>query len=65
MPLDFNFDVALRVCSGGVVGHRQVTDAWLLAAAVRAGMKLVTFDGGVAALLNTDAERNAHLVVLH
>ena len=65
VPLDFNFDVALRVCSGGVVGHRQVTDAWLLAAAVRAGMKLVTFDGGVAALLNTDAERNAHLVVLH
>lgn len=65
VPLDFNFDAALRVCSGGVVGHRQVTDAWLLTAAVRAGLKLVTFDGGVAALLNTDAERSAHLVVLH
>ena len=64
VPLDFNFNEALRVCSGGVVGHRQVTDAWLLAAAVRAGMKLVTFDSGVAALLNTDTERSAHLVVL-
>jgi hypothetical protein len=31
---------------------------------MRAGMKLLTFDSGAAALLASDAERRAHLVVL-
>jgi predicted nucleic acid-binding protein len=31
-------------------GHRQVTDAHLLALARRRGVSLVTFDAGVAAL---------------
>jgi toxin-antitoxin system PIN domain toxin len=33
-----------------IVGHRQVTDAVLLTVARRAGARLLTFDGGVAAL---------------
>jgi toxin-antitoxin system PIN domain toxin len=65
LPLDFGFAEVLARCSGGVVGHRQVTDAYLLTAALRAGMKLLTFDSGVAALLATDAERAAHIEVLH
>jgi len=47
-----------------VVGHRQVTDAYLLTAAMRGGMKLLTFDRGVGALLASDAERAAHIEVL-
>lgn len=34
----------------GVLGHRQVTDAYLAALARRRGGRLVTFDGGLAAL---------------
>jgi toxin-antitoxin system PIN domain toxin len=61
LPLDFDFAEVLARCSGGVVGHRQVTDAYLLAAAIRAGMKLLTFDSGVGSLLASDAERAAHI----
>jgi hypothetical protein len=41
-----------------------VTDVWLLTAAVRSGMRLVTFDGGIARLLATARERDKHLTVL-
>jgi uncharacterized protein len=64
LPLDFPFDEALRLCTGGVVGHRQITDAYLLTAAVRAGMKLLTFDSGLSTLLASDAERSAHIELL-
>jgi toxin-antitoxin system PIN domain toxin len=39
-----------------LVGHRQVTDAHLLALARRNGMRIVTFDGGVRALGGPDVE---------
>lgn len=64
LPLDFGFDDVLARCSGGVVGHRQVTDAYLLTAAMRAGMKLLTFDSGLNSLLASDTERAAHVEVL-
>lgn len=64
VPLDFAFDEVLRRCTGGVVGHRQITDAYLLTAAMRAGMKLLTFDSGIASLLATPAERAAHIQLL-
>jgi hypothetical protein len=64
LPLDFGFAEVLARCSGGVVGHRQVTDAYLLTAAMRAGMKLLTFDSGVRSLLASDTERAAHIEVL-
>jgi uncharacterized protein len=63
LPLDFGFAEVASCCSGGVVGHRQVTDAYLLTAAIRAGARLLTFDRGIAQLLATDAERQRHLLV--
>ena len=35
---------------GGVIGHRQVTDAYLVALAAHHGGRLVTLDKGLAAL---------------
>ena len=64
VPLDFTFADVLACCTGGVVGHRQITDAYLLSAAIRAGMKLLTFDSGLGTLLATPAERSAHIELL-
>ena len=64
VPLDFDFSAVLACCTGGVVGHRQVTDAYLLTAAVRHGMKLLTIDRGLSTLLATEAERNSHVECL-
>jgi hypothetical protein len=64
VALDFGFDQVLVACTGGMLGHRQVTDAWLLTAAMRSGMKFLTFDTGVGQLLATADERSKHLTVL-
>lgn len=64
VPLDFGFADVLNTCTGGIVGHRQITDAWLLTAAKRHKMKLLTFDSGIGQLLATAEERSKHLVVL-
>ncbi len=64
VTLDFAFDQVLVACSGGLLGHRQVTDAWLLTAAMRNGMKLLTFDAGIGQLLATADERARHLAML-
>lgn len=47
-----------------VVGHRQVTDAYLLALAKARGGKLATLDGGVASLLPDVGERHALLELI-
>lgn len=44
-----------------VVGHRQVTDAYLLGLAQSHGGKLATLDGGVSALLPDAKEQRALL----
>jgi uncharacterized protein len=64
LPLDFAFDDVLGTCTGGLIGHRQITDAYLLVTAVRAGAKLLTFDSGIRHLLASDEERSRHLLVL-
>ena len=51
-------------CTGGLLGHRQVTDAWLLALAIRHKVKLLTFDSGIRQLLATPQERQQHLSIL-
>jgi len=45
-----------------LVGHRQITDAYLLGLAVRHGGRLVTLDRGVSTLLS---KRSAHRAALH
>ncbi|WP_459943298.1 PIN domain-containing protein, partial [Deferrisoma palaeochoriense] len=52
-----------RVRWSRLVGHRQVTDAYLLALAVKNGGRFVTFDRRVALDAVTDA-RPEHLVVI-
>lgn len=64
VALDFGFDDVLAACTGGILGHRQITDAWLLTAAIRNGMKLITFDSGIAQLLANTQERARHVMVL-
>ena len=64
LVIDFDFAAVLQVCSAGIWGHRQVTDAWLLCAAVHHGVRLVTFDAGVSQLLATPAERERHVLTL-
>lgn len=64
LELDFGFEQVAGCCSGGLLGHRQITDAWLLTLAARHQCRLVTFDTGVSALLATPAERERLLRVL-
>jgi uncharacterized protein len=40
VPLDFGFAEVMAVCTGGMRGDRQITDAWLLTADRRAGAVL-------------------------
>jgi uncharacterized protein len=65
MAMDFGFEQVLGCCTGGLFGHRQITDAYLLATAARHKAKLVTFDQGIRDLLATDMERERLLRVLH
>ena len=65
VALDFGFADVWAACTGGILGHRQITDAWLLTAAIRNGMKLLTFDAGVEHLLADTQDRNKHVTVLH
>jgi uncharacterized protein len=46
-----------------LLGHRQVTDAWLLGLAVAHGLRLVSFDGGFPLRVVRGAQ-SAHLVVI-
>jgi len=64
VPFDFGFADVMAACTGGIFGHRQITDAWLLTAAARAGMKLVTFDTGIAQLMASPRERDKHLSLI-
>ena len=50
--------------SASFVGHRQVTDAYLLSLAKFNKGKLATFDNGVAELIQASEERSRHITVL-
>ena len=47
--------------SAALVGHRQVTDAYLLALAQHHKGKLATFDKGIAELIQVNKERMLHI----
>lgn len=64
VALDFGFADVWAACTGGILGHRQITDAWLLTAAIRNRMKLLTFDAGIEQLLASAQERSKHVTVL-
>lgn len=64
VALDFGFADVWAACTGGILGHRQITDAWLLTAAIRSGMKLLTFDQGIGQLLASSQERARYITVL-
>lgn len=50
--------------SAAFVGHRQVTDAYLLALAQHHKGKLATFDNGVAELIQAHKERRQHVTLV-
>ena len=64
LPHDMEIAEVANLCTGGLVGHRQVTDAYLLALAIKRRCKLVTFDGGLRQLLATERERSIHVELL-
>ena len=64
LPIDFGFEHVLGCCTGGLFGHRQITDAYLLACAARHNARLLTFDAGIAQLLATEPERERLLCQL-
>jgi uncharacterized protein len=47
-----------------LVGHRQVTDAYLLALAQHRKGKLATFDGGLSELIQVQKDRSRHVTVI-
>jgi toxin-antitoxin system PIN domain toxin len=50
--------------SAAFVGHRQVTDAYLLSLAKFHKGKLATFDSGIAELIQANEERGRHITLL-
>jgi uncharacterized protein len=50
--------------SAAFVGHRQVTDAYLLSLAQHHKGKLATFDSGIAELIQSNKERRQHVTVI-
>lgn len=61
LTMGFGFEEVLGRCSGGLVGHRQITDAYLPTTAILHSVKLVTFDSGIAQLLASKDERDRYL----
>jgi uncharacterized protein len=55
---------AKALTSAAYVGHRQVTDAYLLAVAQHHKGRLATFDNGIAELIEVNKERRQHITVL-
>lgn len=63
-PDELPFAEAVAFAGARLVGHQQVTDAYLLGLAIRRGGVLATLDERIAALVEAkSAERKAMLVV--
>jgi toxin-antitoxin system PIN domain toxin len=61
-PDDVTFAEAVEPIQKQIVGHQQVTDAYLLGLALRRKAKLTTMDRGMSALLPVD-QQNAIVVL--
>ena len=55
---------ALAPCRGRLVGHRQVTDAYLLGLAIHSKGRLVTLDRGFASLLSAQSPERSRIELL-
>ena len=55
---------AATLSSIALVGHRQVTDAYLLALAQYRKGKLATFDAGLSELIQLHKDRSRHVTVI-
>lgn len=55
---------AVTFSSLALVGHRQVTDAYLLALAQHHASKLATFDRGISDLFTKPADRARHIEII-
>lgn len=55
---------AKAFASAAFVGHRQVTDVYLLSLAQHHKGKLATFDHGIAELIHPNKERRQHITVI-
>jgi toxin-antitoxin system PIN domain toxin len=64
LSLDFGIEQVYKTCTGGIQGHRQITDAYLLTLAAKHQTKLVTFDTGIASLLATSTQRRQLIELL-
>jgi hypothetical protein len=51
---DVGFTVLVEPLAGNLVGHRQITDVYLLGLALRHNAKLASLDNGITALLPSD-----------
>jgi uncharacterized protein len=63
-PDDLGAAQAMRVFQNRLVGHQQVTDAYLLALARKKGGKLATLDRSVAGLLPSGSPEASSLEVI-
>ena len=61
---DIGFVEATSYCAQRLLGHQQITDAYLLGLAIHKKGKLVTLDGGVAALAGEEVAAKSALVLL-
>jgi predicted nucleic acid-binding protein len=52
-PDSISLDEALKRCETPITGHQQITDAYLVALAMKNGGKLATLDRGIARLAPT------------
>jgi len=63
-PDEISFSEALKLFSGKLVGHRQVSDAYLLGLAIHKNGRLVTLDRGILALPPPKASSKQRIVVI-
>ncbi len=60
--VELNFEAATKLFGDRVLGHQQVTDAYLLALAINKKGRLTTLDRAIKTLAGQDYD--AHLLVL-
>lgn len=61
---DLTYKQALSTFGGRILGHQQVTDAYLLGLAIHRKGKLVTLDHSIVGMLGADEVGRAHLDLL-